>query len=167
VLRKNSTGTTTTSNRYLQTPTDFLAPYSLTLVVSSRDVFMLFKDVNFIRQAYPNPTTTSQPKYYALFDDSAFLLGPTPDSAYSAELHYFHLPTSIVTATNTWLGDNAEEALLAAAMVEAYSYLKGPQDMIDYWKQEREDCIAMLKNEYESKAQTDAYAYGTLRVPPS
>ena len=167
VLKKNSSGNVTSGTEYLTTPTDFLAPYSLMVIVSGRHTALLFKDVNFIREAYPAAATTSVPKYYGIFDDNAFILGPTPDSSYAMELHYFHIPETIVTATNTWLGDNAEEALLAGAMVEAYSYLKGPADMLEYWKIEREDCIQMLKNEYESKAETDAYAYGSLRTPPS
>jgi len=166
VLRKNSSGSLTTSNRFLTTPTDFLTPYSLSIVNGGRHEYLLYKDVSFIHEAYPAASTTGTPKVYGIFDDDAFIVGPTPDSNYSAELYYFHIPTSIVTATNTWLGDNAEEALLAAAMVEAHSYLKAAEDVMAYWKQEREDCIQMLKNEYESKAQTDAYAYGALRTPP-
>lgn len=167
VLRKNSSGNLTLGTEYLTTPTDFLAPYSLSVITSSRHGFLIFKDVNFIREAYPNSSTTGTPKYYSVFDDDALLVGPTPDANSAVQLHYFHFPTTIVTATNTWLGDNAEECLLAGAMVEAYGFMKGPQDMIDHWKNQYEECITRLKEDHESKSQTDEYAYGALRIPPS
>lgn len=167
VLRKNSSGTVTLGTEYLTTPTDFLAPYSLAVVTASRHGYLLFKDVNFIREAYPNPATTGTPKYYAVFDDDALLLGPTPDANSAVQLHYFHFPETIVTATNTWLGDNGEECLLAGCMVEALGYLKAEQDTLAYWKSQYEECISRLKEDHESKSQTDEYAYGALRIPPS
>ena len=167
VLRKNSSGNVTSGTEYLATPTDFLAPYSLALIVGGKHKYMLFKDVNFIREAYPDASATAESKYYGIFDDDALILGATPDSNYPVQLHYFHFPTTIVTATNTWLGDNAEEALFRGAMIEALGFLKAEPDIIAFWRQQFEESIAMLKNEYESKAQTDAYAYGSLRIPPS
>ena len=133
-LRKNVTGVMTTSNKYLQCPTDFLAPYSLAVIdTAGAYEYLLNKDVNFIRQAYPTPTDTGMPKYYALFgprsDNEAeltFILGPTPDSGYSAELHYYYYPTSITASPYTsWLGDNFDTVLLYASLVEAYTYMKG------------------------------------------
>lgn len=167
VLRKNSSGNLSSGSEYLTTPTDFQAPYSLAIINSSRTEYLLFKDVNFIREAYPNATTEGTPKYYGIFDDDAFIVGPTPNSAYPVQLHYFHFPETIVTATNTWLGDNAEEVLLRACMVQAYGFQKGPDDMIAYWTKLYDESIAQLKEEHESKLQTDEYAYGALRIAPS
>ena len=119
VFRKNQTGTFTTSNSYLATPTDYLYSYSLAVLNSDSEYsFLLNKDVNFMREAYPNPATTGEPKLYAIFDKTAFILGPTPDSNYEAEIHYGYYPESIVTASTTWLGDDFDSALLNGALVE-------------------------------------------------
>lgn len=166
VLRKNSSGNLTSGSEYLTTPSDFLAPYSLAIINNSRTEYLLFKDVNFIREAYPNATATNPPKYYGIFDDNAFLVGPTPDSSYSVQLHFFHFPETIVTATTTWLGDNAEEALLRGAMIQAHGYLKSPAEDITYWTKLYDESLAQLKEEHESKLQTDEYAYGALRSAP-
>ena len=130
-LRKNQTGTLTTSNKYLIYPTDFLYPLSLALVDGSGDYnYLLNKDVNFMREAYPDPSTTGEPKHYAIFDATAFILGPTPDSGYTMELHYGYYPESIVTASTTWLGDNFDTVLLNGALIEAIRFLKGEPDMV-------------------------------------
>ena len=130
-LRKNSTGTTTSSNTYLQTPSDFLAPYSLAVLNSSSNYsYLLNKDVNWIREAYNSSSTTGLPKYYALFDDDTFILAPTPDATYTVELHYYYYPTSIVSAATTWLGDNYEQVLLYGCLLEAYTYMKGDADLM-------------------------------------
>lgn len=132
-LRRNSTGTTTSNNKYLSCPTDFLAAYSLAVVNGSGVYnYLLNKDVNFIRESYPSPTDTGLPQYYALFGpqsstptELSFILGPTPDAAYTVELHYFYYPESIVTASTSWLGDNMDSVLLYASLVEAYTFMKG------------------------------------------
>ena len=163
-LRKNVTGNTTSGNKYVQTPSDFLAVYSMAIIDSDSDQhFLLNKDVNFIREAYANASTQAQPKYYALFDHNTFILGPTPDSAYSVELHYYYYPTSIVTASTTWLGDNYEQALLYACLVQAYTYLKGDPDlMVNYQKQYQEN-IVQLKMLGDGKDRRDAYRSGQVR----
>ena len=148
-LRKNVTGQTTTNNKYLECPPDFLAVYSMAVVtgVTGGDIntgtyeYLLNKDVNFIRQAYPVPSDTGVPRYYGLFgpqsnnpDELVFILGPTPDSIYDVELHYFFYPQSIVTASTSWLGDNFDSVLLYGSLVEAYTYLKGEADMIQLYE---------------------------------
>ena len=130
-LRRNVTGGLTSGNKYLSTPSDFLHPYSLAVLDSdSVYTFLLNKDVNFIREAYPNPATTGVPVHYALFSDGAIILGPTPDSGYTAELHYGYYPESIVTAGTTWLGDEFDSALLNGALIEAVRFMKGEPDII-------------------------------------
>jgi hypothetical protein len=140
-LRKNVLGTLTDGNKYLSCPNDFLASYSLAVVHTNGDYeYLLNKDVNFIRQAYPQPTDKAFPKYYALFgptisgstvtNELSFILGPTPDATYTAELHYFYYPESIVTAGTSWLGDNFDTVLLYGSLVEAYTYMKGETDMM-------------------------------------
>jgi hypothetical protein len=143
-LRKNVTGNLTANNKYLACPTDFLAPYSLAVfpVAGGDYLYLLNKDVNFMREAYPNPTTTGKPKHYALFgptvsgatigNELTFILGPTPDTTYSAELHYYYYPESITTVSSgqTWLGDNFDSVLLYGSLVEAYTYMKGEPDMV-------------------------------------
>jgi len=141
-LRKNVTGSVTSANKYLSCPTDFLSSYSLAVIdATGAYEYLLNKDVNFIRQAYPNPTTdTGIPKYYALFgptvntstitNELSFILGPTPDTTYAVELHYYYYPESITTAGSTWLGDNFDTVLLYGSLVEAYTYMKGEVDII-------------------------------------
>ena len=132
-LRKNVTGTLTSGNKYLQCPADFISTYSLAVVKPDGDyVYLLNKDVNFIREAYPNPNTTGVPKHYAIFgprsnneSELTFILGPTPNASLTAELHYYYYPESIVTAQTTWLGDNFDSALLNGALVEAIRFMKG------------------------------------------
>jgi hypothetical protein len=140
-LRKNVVGSVTTNNKYLSTPDDFLAPYSLAVIDGTGAyTFLLNKDVNFIREAYPSPTSVGLPKFYALFGPTvtgstvstelSFILGPTPDNNYSVELHYFYYPESIVTAGTTWLGDNFDPVLLYGSLIEAYIYMKGEADVM-------------------------------------
>lgn len=172
-LRKNVTGTCTASNKYLQCPLDFLAAYSLA-VIDALGVysFALNKDVNFIREAYPTPTSTGIPKYYALFGprsdtekELTFILGPTPDAAYSVELHYFYYPTSIVTATNTWLGDNFDSVLLYGTLVEAYTFMKGEQDMLQMYDAKYKEALQLAKRLGDGMERGDAYRNGQLKVP--
>ena len=172
-LRKNVTGSTTASNKYLQCPLDFLSTYSLAVIdpTTGAYTYLLNKDVNFIREAYPKPTSTGAPKFYAIFgprsDNEAeltFILGPTPDAAYGTELHYFYYPESIVTASTTWLGDNFDSALLYGTLVEAYTYMKGEQDMVTLYNDRYVQAIALLKNLGDGKQRQDAYRDGQVRT---
>jgi len=171
-LRSNVTGATTTNNKYLQCPTDFLAVYSLAIINASGEYeYLLNKDVNFIRQAYPKPTDTGIPRYYALFgprsDNAAeltFILGPTPDAAYGAELHYFFYPPSITVAPFTsWLGDNFDPVLLYASLVEAYTYMKGEPDMMALYNGKYQEALALAKRLGDGMERQDAYRSGQYR----
>ena len=163
-FRKNSTGTMTSGTAYLSTPTDFMSPYSLALDNSGYE-FLIFKDVNFIREAYPVSTTTATPKYYAMFDDASFILGPTPNSNYTVELHYFYKPTSITTAADgtSWLGNNAETALLSGCLVEGYTFMKGEPDVFAAYQKQYEDALMQLKSLGEGYSTTDSYRSGAVR----
>ena len=165
VFRKNVTGTATASNTYLSTPTDFLAPYSLAVSSSGSYSYLLFKHVSFIRDYTPNPTTTGLPKYYALFDDTTFLLGPTPDSNYTFELHYKYRPASLTAGAEsgtTWLSDNAPDALLYGTLTEAATFLKTPEEIGNY--QQRFDmALAALKKLGEGYGARDELRYDIAR----
>lgn len=171
-LRKNVTGVTSGGNKYLACPTDFLAVYSMAVVnpTTSEYEYLLNKDVNFIRQAYPVPTSTGIPKYYALFgpttglpQELTFILGPTPTASYTVELHYFFLPESIVTANTTWLGDNYDPVLLYGSMVEAITYMKGEQDLVSLYNQKYTEALAMAKRLGDGLERGDAYRNGQYR----
>jgi|TARA_R100000315_G_C5226636_1_gene137655 hypothetical protein len=163
-FRKNTTGTMTSGTAYLSTPTDFMSPYSLALDNSGYE-FLIFKDVNFIREAYPVSTTTATPKYYAMFDDASFILGPTPNSNYTVELHYFYKPTSITTSADgtSWLGNNAETALLYGCLVEGYTFMKGEPDVFAAYQKQYEDALMQLKSLGEGYSTTDSYRSGAVR----
>jgi hypothetical protein len=163
-FRKNTTGTMTSGNAYLSTPTDFMAPYSLALDNSGYE-FLLFKDVNFIREAYPVASTTATPKYYALFDDDSFILGPTPNSGYSVELHYFYKPTSITASGDgtSWLGDNAETVLFYGCLVEGYTFMKGEPDLLAAYEKQYQEAVMKLKALGEGYSTTDSYRSGAVR----
>ena len=171
-LRKNVTGSLTTGNKYLQAPVDFLSVYSLAIIKADGSYeYLLDKDVNFIRQAYPNPATTGTPKHYAIFgprsDDETeltFMVGPTPSANFGAELHYFAYPESIVTAGETWLGENFDSALLNGTMVEAITYMKGEQDIVKLYAERYLSSIALLKNLGDGKQRQDAYRNGQVRT---
>ena len=180
-LRKNVTGNLTTTNKYLSCPDDFLSTYSLAVVdATGAYEYLLNKDVNFIRQAYPNPTTdTGIPKYYALFgptvngsgtitDELSFILGPTPDSSYTVELHYYYYPESIsVTADGrTWLGDNFDTVLLYGSLVEAYTYMKGETDMMGLYDAKYKEALALAKRLGDGLERSDAYRSGQYREAP-
>jgi len=171
-IRKNVTGSMTTNNKYLQCPTDFLAVYSLAVINASGEYeYLLNKDVNFIRQAYPQPTDTGLPRYYALFgprsDNAAeltFILGPTPDSGYSSELHYYFYPPSISVAPFTsWLGDNFDTVLLYGSLVEAYTYMKGEADMMALYNGKYQEALALAKRLGDGMERQDAYRSGQFR----
>lgn len=164
VLRKNVTGSMTADNKYLSCPTDFLAPYELAVVVSDGLVpptssyeYLLQKDVSFVRQAYATPSATGVPKYYAQFDQNTFILGPTPDDDYTAELHYYYYPTSIVTAGTTWLGDNYPMCLLYGSLCEANIFMKGEADIQQNYEKIFVDNMGLLKNYADGRTRNDNF----------
>lgn len=171
-LRKNVTGLATINNKYLACPTDFLASYSIAVIDEDGNYeYLLDKDVNFIRQAYPSPTSTGLPKYYALFgpqstnaDELTFILGPTPDANYAVELHYYFYPQSIVDAGTSWLGDNFDTVLLYGSLVEAYTFMKGEADMIQLYDAKYKEAVALAKRLGDGLERQDAYRSGQVRV---
>lgn len=163
-LRKNVTGVMTSGVKYLTVPTDFLYSYSLAVINSSGVyTFLLNKDVNFMREAYPNPSSTGEPKHYAYFDQDSFILGPTPNSGYDTELHYGYYPESIVTANTTWLGTEFDSALLNGALVQAIRFLKGEQDLVTMYDRMFADSLLLLKNLGDGKLREDTYRSGQFR----
>lgn len=171
-LRRNVTGTCTTGNKYLACPNDYLSTYSLAIINTDGTYeYLLNKDVNFIRQAYPDPTATGIPRYYALFgsrlndpNELSFILGPTPNLAYTAELHYFYYPESIVDQGTSWLGDNYSPVLLYGSLVEAYTYMKGESDMLLAYNTKYNEALAQLKRLGDGLERQDAYRSGQVRV---
>jgi len=163
-FRVNKTGTMTSGNPYLQTPSDFLAAYSMAVDNSGYE-YLLFKDVNFVRALYPDESATGVPKYYALFDDASFIVGPTPNANFTVELHYFYKPESITTAASgtSWLGTNAESTLLYGCLVEAYTFLKGDPDLMQLYMGRYDDALAKLKSLGEGYNTTDSYRSGAVR----
>ena len=166
-IRKNVTGTMTNTFPYFQLPSDWLSTFSLAVIdpTTGEYEYLLNKDVNYIRAAYPPPNSTGKPKYYAIWDDNTMILGPTPDQAYTAELHYYYYPASIVNVSNTWLGTNFETVLLYGALREAYTYLKGEQDMMQYYEQKYQESLMLLKRLGDGLDRQDAYRSGQVRVP--
>ena len=179
-IRKNVTGNLTSGNKYLSAPNDFLSVYSLAVIDGSGNYeYLLNKDVNFIRQAYPNPTSdTGIPKYYALFgptvnvsavtDELSFIVGPTPDDSYAVELHYYYYPESITTAADgrTWLGDNFDTVLFYGSLVEAYTYMKGEADIISLYNQKYMEALQLAKRLGDGLERSDAYRSGQARLSP-
>jgi hypothetical protein len=178
-LRKNVTGVLSVGNKYLSCPGDFLAAYSLAIYPASGTgdyLYLLNKDVNFMREAYPNPATTGTPKYYALFgptvagttitNELSFILGPTPDANYNAELHYYYYPESITTASSgqTWLGDNFDSVLLYGSLVEAYTYMKGEPDMVKLYNDKYVEALMLAKRLADGLERQDAYRSGQVRA---
>lgn len=171
-LRKNVTGTLTSGNPYLSAPSDFLSVFSLAVFSGAGPyTYLLNKDVNFIREAYPTPSSIGTPKYYAIFgptsndpNELSFILGPTPSAALTAELHYFYYPESIVTAGTSWLGDNFDSALFNAVMVEAARFMKQEQDIVAMMDKEYKQSLVLLKNLGDGKQRRDAYRSGQLRT---
>jgi hypothetical protein len=165
-LRRNQVGNTTSGNKYLTTPSDWLSTYSLAVVNSNNEyTYLINKDVNFIRESFPDTDSAfyGKPEYYAIFDDNTFILGPTPDQNYTVELHYFYYPTSIVTAGTSWLGDNFDTALFYGSLLEAATYLKAEPDTIANYNQRYMDAISMLKQLGDGKDRRDAYRSGQAR----
>lgn len=166
-IRRNQIGTLTASNKYLTLPNDWLATFSLAVIdpITTDQEFMLDKDVNFIRQSYPNPNDLGKPKYYAIFDDNTFILGPTPDQAYTVEMHYYAYPESIVTASTSWLGDNYENVLLYGSLREAYTYLKGEADMTANYEAKYQEAVQQLMRLGDGLNRRDSYRSGQVRLP--
>ena len=178
-IRKNVTGTTTASNKYLSSPSDFLATYSIAVIDSDGSYeYLLNKDVNFIRQSFPSPSDTGKPQYYALFgptttnntppvitNELTFILGPTPDDAYSVELHYYYYPESIVTASTTWLGDNFDSVLLYGSLLEAYTFMKGEPDVIAGYQKRYDEAMILAKRLGDGMERGDAYRDGQVKIP--
>jgi hypothetical protein len=165
-LRKNVTGNMTSGNKYLAVPTDWLANFSMAVVdADGRYEYMLNKDVSYIRQAFPNPSTTGIPTHYAYFDENSYILGPTPDANYVVELHYFYYPNSIVTAGTSWLGDNFDSVLLYGSLLEAYTFMKGEADIIAGYQKRYDEAMAMLKQLGEGKNRQDMYRTPQVRYP--
>ena len=181
-LRKNVTGITTSGNKYLSCPADFLSSFSLAVIdATGAYEYLLNKDVNFIRQAYPTPTDIAIPKYYALFgptttndpspvitNELSFILGPTPDAAYSVELHYYYYPQSITVAASgqTWLGDNFDSVLLYGSLVEAYTFMKGEADIIAGYDMKYKEALALASRLGDGMERSDAYRSGQYRQAP-
>ena len=179
-IRKNVTGTTTVNNKYLSSPGDFLAVYSIAVIdpVTGEYEYLLNKDVNFIRQAYPSPTDTGKPEYYALFgptttnnispvitNELSFILGPTPNAAYSVELHYYYYPESIVTAGTSWLGDNFDSVLFYASLLEAAAFMKSDNDTIANYEKRYNEALMLAKRMGDGMERSDAYRSGQFRMP--
>jgi len=177
-IRKNMTGATTANNKYLALPPDWLSTFSLAVVcngpttlpdgrtfVSGDYLYLLNKDVNFIREAYPSQTDVGLPLYYAVFDYNTFILGPMPNSNYTVELHYFYYPPSIVTAGTSWLGDNFESALLYGSLLEAAAFMKSDADVLKNYTDRYNEAIALLKQLGDAKDRQDAYRSGQVRYP--
>jgi len=158
-LRKNVTGNTTAGNKYLTCPTDWLANFSLAVIdpVTGEYEYLLNKDVNYIRQAFPFPAATGKPTHYAYFDDNTYILGPTPNASYVMELHYFYYPASIVDAGTSWLGNNFDSVLLYCALLEAYTYMKGEADVIQNYTARYNEALQLLKQLGEGKNRQDMY----------
>lgn len=184
-LRKNMTGTLVSGNKYLAAPNDFLSVFSLAVLNGAGDyTYLLNKDVNFIREVYPNSSTASGiPQYYAIFgptttntspplltNELSFIVGPTPDSNYSVELHYFFYPTSMSDTVNnptgtSWLGDNFDSTLLYGSLLEAYTFMKGEQDILAKYQQRYDEAMLLAKTLADGKNRQDAYRSGQARYP--
>jgi hypothetical protein len=165
-LRKNVTGNATSGNKYLSVPSDWLANFSLSVIdASGIQYFLLNKDVEYIREAFPNPADTGMPTHYALFDQNSYILGPTPDSNYSMELHYFYYPNSIVTNGTSWLGDKFDSVLLYGSLLEAYTFMKGEKDVNDTYISRYNEALAMLRQLGEGKNRQDMYRTEQARYP--
>lgn len=166
-LRKNVTGNVTAGNKYLSVPSDWLANFSLAVIdpVTGEYEYLLNKDVSYIRQAYPSPSDTGKPLYYAFFDVDSYILGPTPNANYEMELHYFYYPQSITEAGTSWLGDNFESVLLYGSLLEAYTFMKGEADVIAQYQKRYDEALAMLKQLGEGKNRQDMYRTPQVRYP--
>ena len=164
-FRKNVEGAATTGNKFLQKPDDYMATFSLSVISSGSNIFLLQKDVNFIQEYQPDPTVTGTPKYYAQFDVNNFILAPTPNADFAVELHYYYRPASLTTDNSgtTWISTNAPDALLYGTLVEAYTFMKGEKDILDLYNGRFLESIARLKNYAEGRNYSDSYREGLVR----
>ena len=170
LFQKNQFGNMTSGNQYLAAPTDFLAPFSLSIDVGGDAEFLLFKDLDFVQTYTPDPTTTGQPKYYAQFDVDNFILAPSPDANYTVDIHYLYRPTSLTAGADSgtsWLSENAEISLLYGSLIEAYTFMKGDPNLMQMYNQRYMEGISRLKNLGEAQETMDEYRYGTIRKPRS
>jgi len=168
LFQKNQFGNMTSGNEYLAAPSDFLAPFSLSIDVDGDKEFLLFKDLDFVQSYNPDATTTGQPKYYAQFDVDNFIIAPTPDANYTVDIHYLYRPASLTAGSDSgtsWLSENAEITLLYAALVEAYTFMKGEPNLLMLYNQRFMEGLSRLKNLGEAQETMDEYRYGTLRKP--
>jgi len=165
-LRKNVTGSATSNNKYLTTPGDWLATYSLARINTDGSYYYLLnKDVNYIRESFPYPAVTGAPEYYAIFDSNTFILGPTPNASYSMELHYFYYPQSITTASTSWLGENFDSLLLYGSLLEAASFMKSDADVLKNYTDRYNEAFQLAKQLGDGKDRQDAYRSGQVRYP--
>ena len=164
-IRQNSTASLSTGNQYMSLPSDWLSTYSLAVIDGDGNYeYLLNKDVNYIRAAYPSPTASGIPKYYAIWDADTMILGPTPDDDYTVELHYYFYPPSIVNVGTSWLGDNYENVLLYGSVREGYTYLKGDAEIMQYYEQKYQEAVEQLKRLGDGLDRQDAYRSGQVRV---
>ncbi len=169
LFKKNASGNMTLGNQFLACPSDFLSPFSLSFTdASSNKVFLDFKDADFVQSFNPNPATTGNPRFYAVFDVDNFIIGPTPDAARAVELHYFYRPTSLTAGSGsgtTWLSENAQMAMLYGSLIEAYIYMKGEADVMANYEKRFTEAITGMKMLGENKEVTDDYRTGMLVRP--
>ena len=167
-LRKNVTGTMSLGNKYFSLPSDWLSTFSIAVIDTNNEyTYLLNKDVNFVRESFPDTDSGfyGKPEYYGIFDDTTMILGPTPDANYSAELHYYYYPQTIVTAGNTWLGDNFDTALFYGALLEAAAFMKEDPDTVTQYTARYSEVMQLLKNLGDGKNRRDAYRSGQERIP--
>lgn len=168
LFQKNQAGTMTLGNQYLAAPSDFLAPFSLSIDVSGDAEFLLFKDLDFVQTYTPDPTTTGQPRYYAQFDVDNFIIAPTPNANFTVDIHYLYRPASLTAGADSgtsWLSQNAEITLLYAALVESYTFMKGDPGLMQMYQQRYAEALGRLKNLGEAQETSDEYRYGVIRTP--
>lgn len=170
LFQKNQFGNMTTGNQYLAAPSDFLAPFSLSIVVANNKEFLLFKDLDFVQSYTPNAATTGQPRYYAQFDVDNFIIGPTPNANYIVDIHYLYRPASLTAGSDSgtsWLSENAEITLLYGSLIEAYTYMKGDMNLMQMYMSRFAEGISRLKNLGEGLETRDDYRTGKIMVPKS
>ena len=168
LFQKNQFGNMTSGNEYLAAPSDFLAPFSLSIEVNGDKEFLLFKDLDFVQSYNPDATTTGEPKYYAQFDVDNFIVAPTPDANYTVDIHYLYRPASLTAGADSgtsWLSENAEITLLYASLVEAYTFMKGEPNLLMLYNQRFMEGLSRLKNLGEAQETMDEYRYGSIRKP--
>jgi hypothetical protein len=163
VFRRNVTGSASTGNQFVAVPSDFRAPFAMNITSAGSKIFLLNKDVEYLQEYNPSGAT-GIPKYYSIFDVDNFILSPVPNTDFSLELHYYYKPQSIVTAGTTWIGDNAEQALLYGSLFEAYTYMKGEPEILNLYNQRFAEALTRLKNYGEGRENVDAYRDGLIRI---